>query len=133
MLLMCIPIPVCSGIMISDESYANSQVCTGVMYHRPLGCSESNYATCLQLIRLTLLCFLSSMLKIDFIVLVREEEINCIDSVVIKVAPLSSDNEDVFGQPRHSVEAVRVAATLREVDPCHEEKKVGPCRGRMPR
>jgi len=89
------------------------QVCTGVMYHRPLGCSESNYATCLQLI--------------------REEEINCIDSVVIKVAPLSSDNEDVFGQPRHSVEAVRVAATLREVDPCHEEKKVGPCRGRMPR
>ena len=67
------------------------------------------------------------------IVLVREQEINCIDSVVIKVAPLSSDNDDVFGQPRHSVEAVRVAATLREVDPCHEEKKVGPCRGRMPR
>merc|ERR1712001_556639 len=60
------------------------------MYHRPLGCSESNYATCLQLI--------------------REDGINCIDSVVIKVAPLSSDNEDVFGQPRHSVEAVRAAA-----------------------
>ena len=102
------------------------------MYHRPLGCSESNYATCLQLIRSTLLCFLSSILK-DENYTVREEEINCIDSVVIKVAPLSSDNEDVFGQPRHSVEAVRVAATLREVDPCHEEKKVGPCRGRMPR
>ena len=67
------------------------------------------------------------------IVLVRQEEINCINSVVLDVAPLSSDNEDVYGQPRHSVEAVRVAATLREVDPCQEEKKVGPCRGRIPR
>jgi len=89
------------------------QVCTGVMYHRPLGCSESNYATCLQLI--------------------REDGINCLDSVLIKVAPLSSDNEDVFGQPRHSVEAVKVAATLREVDPCQEEKKVGPCKANIPR
>jgi len=89
------------------------QVCTRVMFHRPLGCSESNFATCLELI--------------------RQEEINCINSVVINVAPLSSDNEDVFGEPRHSVEAVRVAATLREVDPCQEEKEVGPCRGRIPR
>lgn len=85
------------------------QVCTGVMYHRPLGCSESNYATCLKLI--------------------REDGINCLDSVLIKVAPLSSDNEDVFGQPRHSVEAVKVAATLREVDPCQEEKKSGAVQG----
>jgi len=89
------------------------QVCTGVMYHRPIGCSESDYATCLQLI--------------------REDEINCFDSVVINVAPLSSDNEDVFGRPRHSEEAVRVAATLREVDPCHEEKRVGPCKAAIPR
>ena len=32
-----------------------------------------------------------------------------------KVAPLSSANEDVYGRPRHAVEAVRVAALLREV------------------
>jgi len=89
------------------------QVCTGVMYHRPIGCSESDYATCLQLI--------------------REDEINCIDVVNVNVAPLSSDNEDVFGRPRHSEQAVRVAATLRQVDPCHEEKRVGPCKAAIPR
>merc|ERR1712192_132805 len=55
------------------------------------------------------------------------------DSVVINVAPLSSDNEDVFGRPRHSEEAVRVAATLRQVDPCHEEKRVGPSKAAIPR
>ena len=104
-----------------------------MMYHRPLGCSESNYATCLQLIRFSLLlqppkiCFIYSKN------LHREDGINCLDSVLIKVAPLSSDNEDVFGQPRHSVEAVKVAATLREVDPCQEEKKVGPCKANIPR
>ena len=102
-----------------------------MMYHRPIGCSESDYATCLQLIRWILLWF--SYLVLTDQVLIREDEINCIDSVVINVAPLSSDNEDVFGQPRHSAEAVRVAATLRQVDPCHEEKRVGPCKASIPR
>ena len=98
------------------------------MYHRPIGCSESDYATCLQLIRL-----IFYYLLLTDQVLIREDEINCMDSVVINVAPLSSDNEDVFGRPRHSEEAVRVAATLREVDPCHEEKRVGPCKAAIPR
>ena len=76
--------------------------------------------------------FLTYLLLTDQ-VLIREDEINCMDSVVINVAPLSSDNEDVFGRPRHSEEAVRVAATLRQVDPCHEEKRVGPCKAAIPR
>ena len=75
-------------------------------------------------------CFFSLKRSKNFY---REDGINCLDSVLIKVAPLSSDNEDVFGQPRHSVEAVKVAATLREVDPCQEEKKVGPCKANIPR
>merc|ERR1712212_981828 len=46
------------------------QICTGVMYHRPIGCSESDYSSCLQLI--------------------REDDITCAQSSMVKVAPLSS-------------------------------------------
>ena len=35
-------------------------------------------------------------------------------NALTKVAPLSSANEDVYGRPRHTEEAVRVAAVLRE-------------------
>jgi len=99
-----------TGPSCSDDL---EQICTGVMYHRPIGCSESDYSSCLQLI--------------------REDDITCAQSSMVKVAPLSSANEDVYGRPRHAVEAVRVAALLREVDPCHEEKKVGPCKAAIPR
>merc|ERR1711972_1284669 len=99
-----------TGPSCSDDL---EQICTGVMYHRPIGCSESDYSSCLQLI--------------------REDDITCAQSSMVKVAPLSSANEDVYGRPRHAEEAGRGAAVLREVDPCHEEKKVGPCKAAIPR
>ena len=90
------------------------------MYHRPIGCSESDYSSCLQLIREDdITCAQSSMVKvaIDNNDLDDNENGNSDydGNALTKVAPLSSANEDVYGRPRHAVEAVRVAAVLREV------------------
>ena len=90
------------------------------MYHRPIGCSESDYSSCLQLIREDdITCAQSSMVKvaIDNNDLDDNENGNGDHdgNALPKVAPLSSANEDVYGRPRHAVEAVRVAAVLREV------------------
>ena len=90
------------------------------MYHRPIGCSESDYSSCLQLIREDdITCAQSSMVKvaIDNNDLDDNENGNgdYDGNALTKVAPLSSANEDVYGRPRHAVEAVRVAAVLREV------------------
>ena len=96
------------------------------MYHRPIGCSESDYSSCLQLIREDdITCAQSSMVKVatDNNDLDDNENGNNGDydgiaqmpNALTKVAPLSSANEDVYGRPRHAVEAVRVAAVLREV------------------
>ena len=95
------------------------------MYHRPIGCSESDYSSCLQLIREDdITCAQSSMVKvaIDNNDLDDNENGNGdydgiaqMPNGLTKVAPLSSANEDVYGRPRHAVEAVRVAAVLREV------------------
>ena len=96
------------------------------MYHRPIGCSESDYSSCLQLIREDdITCAQSSMVKVatdnndiddnengnngDY------DGITQMPNALTKVAPLSSANEDVYGWPRHAEEAVRVAAVLREV------------------
>ena len=89
------------------------------MYHRPIGCSESDYSSCLQLIREDdITCAQSSMVKvaIDNNDIDDNENGNGdYDNALTKVAPLSSANEDVYGRPRHAEEAVRVAAVLREV------------------
>ena len=96
------------------------------MYHRPIGCSESDYSSCLQLIREDdITCAQSSMVKVatDNNDLDDNENGNNGDydgiaqmpKALTKVAPLSSANEDVYGRPRHAEEAVRVAAVLREV------------------
>ena len=91
------------------------------MYHRPIGCSESDYSSCLQLIREDdITCAQSSMVKvaIDNNDIDDNENVNGdYDGIaqMTQVAPLSSANEDVYGRPRHAEEAVRVAAVLREV------------------
>ena len=95
------------------------------MYHRPIGCSESDYSSCLQLIREDdITCAQSSMVKvaIDNNDIDDNENVNGdydgiaqMPNGLTKVAPLSSANEDVYGRPRHAEEAVRVAAVLREV------------------
>ena len=90
------------------------------MYHRPIGCSESDYSSCLQLIREDdITCAQSSMVKVAIDnndIDDNENRNGDYDGIALtKVAPLSSANEDVYGRPRHTEEAVRVAAILREV------------------
>ena len=83
------------------------RICKGVMMHRPLRCSEADYATCLQL--------------------VREEEIVCAAAELVAMAPMVAEAEAELA------EAKAVAVELQAADPCMEEKAVGRCKARMPR
>ena len=83
------------------------QVCTGVMVHRPLGCAEADFSTCLQLI--------------------RQDEISCASLALIEVAPLAAEAGAGLEEAR------KLAMELEKVDPCLESKVVGRCRAIMPR
>jgi len=83
------------------------RICKGVMMHRPLRCSEADYATCLQL--------------------VREEEIVCASAELVATAPMVAETEAELA------EAKAIAVELEAADPCMEEKAVGRCKARMPR
>ena len=83
------------------------QTCSGVVFHRPLGCDESKYATCLEII--------------------QEEVIRCASSSLVAAVPIAAE-------PVEGLEIARsLAVELTKNDPCLEDKIVGRCRAILPR